>query len=225
MKAKKPLLSPLVGISQTRTHTLATIEEEDSACPCLSTPATQTPAPTTTPKAVEVERSTPYSASFTSVRINNMKTNDIHSKSGFTKDVNSMNLIPAEKIQDGSDESVIVHIYDSNVHLNNQGVNIGWTVPAMLSGNTNSYSMEEHSEKCTEKFQISPVDHAVAIQEINKAVILGPLLHRQPLRSATLARQCVQGNIADKMRRLRKLSTGANAIHVAYTSDTSDDIP
>lgn len=219
MRPKKPLLSPLVGISQMRAPALATIVEEGHVRPSPPILSSRTQVPTTTPKAAENEKSATYSAAFTSFRSTNKEPDNSHSKSGSTNDVNGMDFTIAEKRKDGSDESIVLHMCDHDLQHSKQVVDIGWTVPPnskiMYNTGAHSKSPAEHS----------PIACATAVQEVNEAIIIRPLLHRQPVRSATLARQCVRGNTANKLHTFRNLSTGANAIPVVYTSDTSDDIP
>ncbi|EET01849.1 Hypothetical protein GSB_152802 [Giardia duodenalis] len=220
MRARRPPLSPLVGISRVQAPSLGTIEEENRAQLCPLVSVSQAPASTIAPGTIGNEKSAAYYTATGLFGNADKRPNNMHPKTGSTDEVNGMESAVIEKRPDESDESVILHMFDHEPQPGEQAVSIGWTI-SPVSFNDSLCVAEAYSKSHLEE---SPLSRAAAVQEMNKAIILDPLLHRRPVRSAELLNGCLRGEAASRLHRFHKLSTSIDATPTVYTSDTSDDL-
>ncbi|EFO61767.1 Hypothetical protein GLP15_2206 [Giardia lamblia P15] len=218
MRTKRPLLSPLIGIPQAQEPRLVTIEEENCIQLTPLDTALQASVPAITSKATEDKRRTSDFAAVPTVEIAGNVTKNRHSKSSAASETIDIDCT-SERGPADSNESAIVRILDHDTQPNEQAVNIGWTVSPMPNGSLCTAEIPSIS-----RLEESPLACATAVQEINRAVILGPLLHRRPVKSAELSHQCLRGKTISKLYNFRKLSTALSVTPAAYT-DTSDDLP
>lgn len=87
-----------------------------------------------------------------------------------------------------SNESAVIRILDHDMQPSEQAVSIGLAVsPMPLNGSLCPAEVPSISQ-----VEESPLARAAAVQGINRAIILGPLLHGRPVRSAELSHQCLR---------------------------------
>lgn len=220
MRTKRPLLSPLVGIPQAQEPRLVTIEEESCIQLTPLDTALWEPVPAMTSKAIEDKRHTSRSATAPTIEIAAKAAENIYLRGSSAGETIDIGCTPVERGSADSNESAVIRILDHDMPPSEQVVSIGLAVsPMPLNGSLCPAEVPSISQ-----VEESPLARAAAVQGINRAVILGPLLHGRPVRSAELSHQCLRGRTVSKLYSLRKLSTVLSPTLTTYT-DTSDDLP